>query len=161
MAVTSTSSIRGPKPLSQMNKKELKEILDALELEYDSQATNAELVDIIRKSGKYNLVKESHGGAVVDKKTGRKVHKALGPYKRVIVNSRDPKEQQLFFSINVWTYEFRAGEEVELPEKMIEFIKSCYKLEHVYNPNKITENGNVGGHETKKVQLYFVETVDD
>ena len=159
MAVMGTNTIDDRKTLKDMNKAELIAILDALELDYDKKDTNNKMVDIIRKSGKYNTVKESHKAVV--EKDGVRVHRVLGPYKRVIVNSRNPKETQLFFSIGVWTYEFRAGEEVELPVKMIKFIKSCYGLRHVWNPQLITENGNIGGHETKHEPLYFVETVED
>jgi hypothetical protein len=159
MHVVGTQTIDGRKPLKQMNKAELIEILDALELDYEKKMTNAQLVDIINKSGKFNTVKESHTPKVY--KDGKRVHPKLGEYRRVIVNSRNPKETQLFFSIGIWTYEFRAGEEVELPKKLIKFIKDCYTIEHVYNPQKVTENGNIGGHETKHVPQYFVTSVED
>ena len=160
MAVMGTNTIDDRKTLKDMNKAELIEILDALELDYEKKNTNEVMVKIIRDSGKYNVVKES-GGATRIAEDGVRVHKILGPYKRVVVNARNPKETQLFFSIGVWTYEFRAGEEVELPLKMIKFIKQCYQLRHVWNPQKITDNGNIGGHETKHEPMYFVETVED
>jgi hypothetical protein len=157
--VVSTKTIDGRKPLRQMNKAELFELADALGIDYKKDDTNKALVEKIEKSGKFNPVKESHSTYKVE--DGKRVHKKLGPYKKVIVNSRNPKEVQLFFSIGVFTFEFRAGEVVELPQKMIDFIKSCYEIEHVYDPNLVTPMGNVGGHTTKKVQKYFVETVDD
>ena len=158
--VTGTQTIsNGRKSLKQMNKAELTEILDALELDYEKKTTNEAMIEIISKSGKYKNVTESSGGATM--KDGVKMHRVLGPYKDVIVNARDPKETQLFFSIGIYTYEFRGGEVVSLPDAMIKFIKTCSTAEHVFDPQLITENGNVGGMVTKQVKNYFVESVDD
>ena len=157
--VTGTQTIsNGRKSLKQMNKAELMEILDALELDYEKKDTNDYMIGLIEQSGKYNNVTESSGGTIV--KNGVKMHKKLGKYKNVIVNARDPKETQLFFSIGIYTYEFRAGEVVSLPEGMIKFIKTCSTIEHVFNPRLITENGNVGGMEQKHVPNYFVSNED-
>ena len=159
--VTGTQTIsNGRKSLKQMNKAELTEILEALELDFSKKNTNEQMISIIEKSGKYKNVTESSGGTVVSK-DGVKMHKVLGPYRDVIVNARDPKETQLFFSIGIYTYEFRGGEVVSLPDAMIKFIKTCSTAEHVFDPQLITENGNVGGMVTKQVKNYFVESVDD
>jgi len=158
--VTGTQTIsNGRKSLKQMNKAELTEILDALELDYSKKNTNEQMISIIEKSGKYKNVTESSGGTTV--RDGVKMHRVLGPYRNVIVNARDPKETQLFFSIGIYTFEFRAGEAVSLPLGMIKFIKTCSSAEHVFDPQLITENGNVGGMVTKQVANYFVSNEDD
>ena len=159
--VTGTQTIsNGRKSLKQMNKAELTEILDALELDYSKKNTNEQMISIIEKSGKYKNVTEQSGSSVVSK-DGVKMHKVLGPYRNVIVNARDPKETQLFFSIGIYTFEFRAGEVVSLPLAMIKFIKTCSSAEHVYDPQLITENGNIGGMVTKQAANYFVSNEDD
>jgi len=162
--VTGTQTIsNGRKALKDMNKPDLVEILDALEIDYNKKDTNAEMINLIQSSGKYNNVTESKGATKVVEHQGKKVkmHKALGPYRDVIVNTRDPKETQLFFSIGIYTYEFRSGEVVSLPKAMIKFIKTCSSAEHVFDPQLITENGNIGGMVTKQVPNYFVSEADD
>jgi hypothetical protein len=149
------------KPLNGMNKSELKDIFDALELDYEKGMTNAEMVKAIENSGKYKATKESHAPMRIDSKTGRRVHPQLGEYKKVRVQARDPKDTNLFFSIGLYTVEFRAGDTVELPKAMIKFIKSCYTLEPYFDKNGISENGNIGVHTTREVPLYFVEDAED
>jgi len=158
--VTGTQTIsNGRKSLKQMNKAELMEILEALELDFSKKNTNEQMISIIEKSGKYQNVKESSGSTVV--KDGVKMHKKLGQYKNVIVNARDSKETQLFFSIGIYTFEFRSGDVVSLPKGMIKFIKTCSSAEHVFDPQLMTENGNIGGMVTKQVPNYFVSDADD
>jgi len=147
------------KSLNQMNKSELKDICIALEIENDKSMTNADLVVAIEESGRYKPVKESHSASKI--KDGKRVHKLLGEYRKVIVNARDPKDTSLFFSIGLYTVEFRAGDTVELPAGMVKFIKSCYALEPYFDKHAISENGNVGVHTTREVPLYFIETVED
>ncbi len=162
--VTGTQTIsNGRKALKEMIKAELMEILDAFELDYKKSDTNDQMIEMIQNSGKYNNVTESKGATKVVEHGGKKVkmHKVLGPYSDVIVNARDPKETQLFFSIGIYTYEFRAGEVVSLPKAMIKFIKTCSTAEHVFDPQLITENGNIGGMVTKQVANYFVSNADD
>jgi len=159
MNVTGLSSMKA-KALSSMNKSELKEILENLDIDFDKNMTNADLVKAIELSGKYNVKKESHTGKTTIK-DGKRYHPILGEYKKVRVQARDPKDTSLFFSIGLYTVEFRAGDVVELPKGMIKFIKNCYTLEPYFDKQAISENGNIGVHTTREVSLYFVETVDD
>ena len=160
MNVASTSSMKR-KTLQAMTKAELRNICDTLDIEYEKGDTNATLIERIKESGKYNPTTERGvRGVVVDKTSGKRVHPQLGEYKRVIVHARDPKEGSIFASINLYTVEFQPGEEIELPEKMIQFLKKASKIEHYYDPNQISENGNVGVHTYREVPRYIIETVD-
>ena len=156
---TSTSMKR--KSLQQMTKAELKGICDALEIPYENTDTNAVLVQRIEESGKYNPVVEKTGASGVRVKDGKRVHPQLGEYKKVIVHSRNPKEGSIFASINLYTVEFQPGEKIELPKKMIEFLKKASYIEHYYDPQAISENGNLGCHMTREVPRYIIEYVDE
>jgi len=158
MNVTGLSSMKA-KSLSNMNKDELKDIFDALELDFIKGMTNAEMVKAIEDSGNYRPVKETHAPSkIVD---GVRRHPVLGDYRKVRVQARDPKDTNLFFSIGLYTVEFRAGDTVALPKGMIKFIKSCYTLEPYFDKQGISENGNIGVHTTREVSLYFVESIDE
>jgi hypothetical protein len=159
---TSTSMKR--KSLPQMNKKELKDLCDALEIAYEPNDTNAVLVQRIEESGKYNPVAErGASGVKVVEEGGKKkrIHPQFGEYKKVIVHTRDPKEGSIFCSINLYTVEFQPGEKIELPIKVIKFLKQAHYLEHYYDPNALTEFGNLGAHKTREVPRYIVEVVDE
>jgi ribosomal protein S16 len=158
MNVASSTSMKR-KALPEMNKAELKQLCDALEIEYEPKDTNAVLVQRIEESGKYNPVAE-RGATGVELKDGKRVHKQLGEYRKVIVHARNPKEGSIFASINLYTVEFQPGEKIELPQKMIDFLKRASYIEHYYDPNALTENGNLGAHLTREVPRYIVEYVD-
>ena len=158
MNVASTSSMKR-KTLQAMTKAELKNICDTLDIEYEKGDTNATLVERIRESGKYQAVNE-RGASGVEVVEGKRIHPTLGEYKRVIVHARDPKEGSVFASINLYTVEFQPGEEIELPEKMIAFLKKASKIEHYFDRNLISENGNPGVHTYREVPRYIIETVD-
>jgi len=159
MNVASSTSMKR-KALPQMNKAELKQLCEALEIPYEPSDTNAVLVQRIEESGKYNPVAE-RGATSTVLQNGKRVHKQLGEYKKVIVHARDPKEGSIFASINLYTVEFQPGEKIELPEKMIEFLKKASYIEHYYDPNALTENGNLGAHLTREVPRYIIEYVED
>lgn len=156
--VSSTSMKR--KALPQMNKAELKEMCRALEISFEPSDTNATLVSRIEESGKYNPTVEK-GVSNVKVENGIRIHPSLGKYRKVIVHTRDPKEGSIFASINLYTVEFQPEEKIELPIGMIKFLKQAHYLEHYYDPQAISENGNIGAHLTRKVPRYIVERVDE
>jgi hypothetical protein len=159
---TSTSMKR--KSLPQMNKSELKQLCQALEIEFDPKDTNAVLVQRIEESGKYQAVAErGASGVKVIEENGKKkrIHPQLGEYKKVIVHAKNPKEGSIFASINLYTVEFQPGEKIELPVEMIKFLKKASYIEHYYDANAVTENGNLGAHLTREVPRYIIEVVDE
>jgi len=142
-----------------MNKAELKGLCDMLDVEYNRDDTNSVLVEKIQESGKYNAVHEKTG-AKIEIKDGKKTHPTLGEYLDVVVHARDPKEGSIFASIGLYTVEFQPEEKISLPKKMIKFLKQAYTIEHYFDPQAITENGNVGAHLSREVPRYIVELAD-
>jgi len=142
-----------------MNKGELLEITKALQIDTKPEDTNAILVQRIQESGKYNPVKETGTNKIKGNEKGERVHPILGKYYDVIVHPTQPQDQNtsIFVSIGLYTAEFHPGEKVQLPAKVIKFLKEPRVPQHYYNPNAISENGNVGAHETKYVPKYIVE----
>jgi len=160
MNVTSSTSMRR-KALPQMNKAELLDICQTLGIEVEKGDTNKVLVDRIQDSGLYQSTIEKTGAAtkVVD---GKRVHPQLGEYVDVIVHARDPKEGSIFASIGLYTVEFQPEEKISLPIGMVKFLKKdCSTIEHYYDRNAISENGNAGAHLSRRVPKYIVEIVDD
>ena len=158
MNVAGTGTMKR-KTLQAMNKTELKNICDTLEIEYETSDTNAVLVQRIQESGKYQAVNE-RGTSGVEVKDGKRIHPQLGEYKKVIVHSKDPKEGSIFASINLYTVEFQPGEEIELPVKMINFLRKASYIEHYFDKTRLSENGNPGVHTYREVPRYIVERVD-
>ena len=101
--------------------------------------------------------KEKVETPVVEKKT----HKVFGDYKKCIVHPTEHSQQNtsIFCSINLYTVEFQPRTEVELPEKIIEFLKSSSTAQHVFDKEAVSDNGQVGAHVTKQVPKYIVEVL--
>ena len=146
-----------------MNKGELTEILKALQIDFKIDDTNAELVQRIQESGKYNPTKETGTGAIQANKKGERVHPILGKYYDVIVHPTGATNANtsIFVSIGLYTAEFQPREKVSLPAKVIKFLKEPGRPEHYYDPHVISENGNVGAHMTRYVPRYIVEQAHD
>ncbi len=92
---------------------------------------------------------------------GVKKHKMLGEYKKCIVHPTRHAQQNtnVFVSIGLYTAEFKPEIEVELPMKVIEFLKKAFTKEHYYDRNARSDNGNKGAHLSRKAKLYIVEMV--
>ena len=150
------------KALPDMNTGELNEILKTLQIPFNKTDTNAIKVQRIQESDKYNVTKETGTGKIQANKDGQRVHPLLGPYKKVIVHPVGITNQNtsIFVSINLYTAEFQPREQVELPQKVIDLLKSPTIPEHYYDKNAISENGNRGAHMTRYVPKYIVESVD-
>lgn len=90
-----------------------------------------------------------------------KKHKTLGEYKSVIVYPTKYAQQNtsIFVSIGLYTTEFQPEIEVDLPQGIIDFLKSATAVRHVYDKNAISENGNKGSHGSEQVRKYVVESV--
>lgn len=152
------------KALPDMNKGELKEILEALQITYEADNdTNAVMVQRIQESGKYNPTKETGTGKIKADAKGRRVHPTLGVYRDVIVHptSATNMKTSIFVSINFYTAEFQPREKVSLPTEVIRLLKNPSVPEHYYDPRAISENGNVGAHLTRYVPKYIVELAED
>lgn len=159
MAVMTNSSMK-PKGLSQMDKDELKDICEKLEIEISSTDTKAILLDRIKESGKYTTSGiETGGGQGI--KDGKRIHKSLGEYKRCIVHPTEHSQQNtsIFCSIGLYTVEFQPRTEVNLPETVIEFLRSSSVAQHVFDPKAISENGQIGAHVAKQAPKYIVEVL--
>ena len=150
------------KALQDMNKGQLREVLDALKIDYKDDDTNAVMVQRIEESGKYKASKETGTSGIKANEKGERVHPTLGKYYDVIIHPTAPQDQNtsIFVSINFYTAEFQPREKVSLPEKVIRFLKEPRIAEHYYDKNAITENGNIGAHMTRYVPKYIVEKAD-
>ena len=146
-----------------MNKGELTEILKALQIDFKVDDTNAVMVQRIQESGKYNPTKETGAGTIQANKQGERVHPTLGKYYDVIVHPTGATNANtsIFVSIGLYTAEFQPRERVSLPAKVIKFLKEPGRPEHYYDPNIISENGNIGAHMTRYVPRYIVEQAGD
>lgn len=151
------------KPLGLMNKAELQAILNDIKVEYLETDTNKTLEQRIVESGRYATSKENTGGVVSTTKEGKRVHKTLGEYIKVRVHPTEVqnKSTSIFCSINLFTVEFHPNEIVSLPKEVVKFLKGLGTVEHYYDPNFITENGNKGAHRTRQIAKYVVEVIDE
>jgi len=158
MSATGTTTM-SRKPLTKLNKAELTEICNGLEIDYEKGDTNVVLVGRIEESGKYKSVKETHAPSTYE--DGKRFHPQLGEYIEVIVHQRDPKAGSIFASINLYTVEFQPEEKIPLPKGMIRHLRKCSSIEHYFDPNAMSENGNMGMHKTREVPKFIVEVVSD
>ncbi len=83
-----------------------------------------------------------------------RVHKTLGEYKKVIVGWKQPNKVRLdiFVSINDYTITFKPDIEVEVPQKIIDFLKEATYEEHFFDETDKK-------HKSRPVRKYSVETV--
>lgn len=151
------------KTLGSMSKEELRKIATDLKVDFLETDTNKTLEEKIVESGRYTSTKENSGGKVTVDKDGVKSHKTLGKYVkvRVIPTQAQNQKTSVFVSINLYTAEFHPNEIVSLPIKVVKFLKELGEAEHYYDPNFITENGNIGAHRTRMVPKYIVERIED
>jgi len=93
----------------------------------------------------------------------KRTHKVLGEYKKCIVHLTKHAQQNtsIFVSINIHTFEVNPGVEVELPIKVINFLKNATGVEHYFDKNGTSENGNKGIHKSRNVKKYIVELIAD
>ena len=156
----------GAKPISKMNKEELDLIIKGLDIKVPENATNPMKMDAIRESGKWVAgdTAETGGGVSFGKnKNGDKVrmHKTLGEYKKCIIHPTEASQQNtsVFASIGLYTVEFQPRTEVQLPEKMINFLKESTAVQHVYDASAQNSRGGLGAHVAKQVPKYIVEVL--
>lgn len=159
MAVTTSGTMR-PKGLSQMDKNDLIELCEKLEITMGDNDTKAILIDRIKESGKFiSTGIETGGGQSV--KDGKRIHKLLGEYKKCIVHPTEHSQQNtsIFCSIGLYTVEFQPRIEVNLPAVIIQHLREASIAQHVYDKHKISENGQLGAHVTRQVPKYIVEVL--
>ena len=151
------------KALPDMNKGELTEILTTLKIDFEQTDTNAVMVQRIQESGKYKTTKETGTNGIQANEKGERIHPTLGKYRDVIVHPTGATNANtsIFVSIGLYTAEFQPREKVSLPTKVIKFLKDNGRAEHYYDPNAISENGNVGAHMTRYVPKYVIELAED
>ncbi len=144
-----------------MNKGELVEILDVLQIKYGNDDTNAVMIQRIHESGRYSTTKEGGTGKITANKKGERIHPLLGKYYDVIVTPIGAANQNtsIFAAIGIYHVEFQPREQVSLPAAVIKMLKSPSVPEHYYDSNVISENGNKGAHMTRFVPKYIVERV--
>lgn len=104
----------------------------------------------------------SAGPKTQEAKAKVKKHKQLGEYRKCIVHLTKFAQQNtsVFVSINIHTFEFNPSTEIELPIEVIKFLKQATGIEHYFDPNATSENGNKGAHKSRNVKKYIVEMVD-
>ncbi len=92
-------------------------------------------------------------------KTGKKIHKTFGEYKKCIVHltAAAPKNSMAFASVNNYTVEITPEQEVELPIGIINFLKNSTLSEGYFDKNAVSDNGNRGAHLTREVKRFIVE----
>lgn len=88
-------------------------------------------------------------------------HKTLGEYKDCIVypTAHAQKNTNVFVSIGLYTAEFIPEVKVSLPSKIIDFLKESTVVEHYFDKDATSENGNKGAHKSRQVRKYIVELV--
>lgn len=161
MAVTGTGLTR--KSLTQMNKDELIVLLEDLKIEYTGKETNPVMISLIEESGKYITTNERGAGKVKTNEKGERIHPTLGKYIKVRVHPTGASNQKtsIFVSINLYTVEFQPSEMVSLPLGVVKFLKEAGEIEHYFDKNAMTENGNIGAHSSRTVKSYIVEIVNE
>lgn len=160
--VTGTNSMR-QKALSEMDRAELEEIAIALRLNFKEENEDKELLDIIKKSGKYKPKTEKRGNKTFVDKDGNLIHETLGKYVDVVVYPTLAAQQNtsIFASIGLYTIEFHPNVEVSIPLEIAKLLKNATQDEYYYDPKAISANGNVGAHLTRQVNKYIVKKASD
>lgn len=120
-----------------------------LEIEIQESHSLQQVKKIIQDSGKI-IIKD---GVKIRK------HKIFGAYVKCKVHPTTSVDEgnTIHIGVNAYTVDITPGTEVELPIKIIDFIKSCSTAKHFYDANKRAANGKVGVHSTKDVSKYIVE----
>ena len=86
-------------------------------------------------------------------------HGTLGEYKRVTVYPTIHAQQNtsIFASIGLYSVDITPGSEIELPQAIIDLLDKASTIEHYYDPNATSENGNRGAHLSRDVPKYIVK----
>ena len=162
--MTTTSKSMRITPLVEKDLEELEKICSNLEIEIETGDIESDLIDKINKSEKYQNTTESQVNGVGTDENGVRTHPKFGKYVKVIVNHRLTHNigAGIFVSINLYTNEFAAGDEVEIPIQIARHLKyNCTHQEHYYDKTAKSANGQMGAHLTKAVPKYTVEMVSD
>jgi len=101
--------------------------------------------------------KNSNSNRPVKKR--RRPHKVFGEYVKIKVNHKIPlnRDTSIFIGINDYNIEFKPDTEVSVPIKIVEFIEKTGHPVYSYDPNKVSDNGNVGAHVSIIVPSYIVQ----
>lgn len=134
--------------LEDMERSQVEAIATKLKITFTAETPNEELFTAIRGSKK-----------TIDKDV--KVHPVFGEYKNVVVypTEESQKKTSIFVSINLSTFEFQPEVEIELPQGVIDFLKTATFVKHRYDEGATSENGNIGAHVTEHVRKYVIENV--
>lgn len=132
--------------LEEMDRARVEAIATKLKITFTEETTIEELCKLVRSSKKQ-----------IDK--GAKVHPVFGEYKKVIVypTEESQKKTSVFVSVNLSTFEFQPETEIELPEGIIDFLKSATYVKHEFDATAESTNGNIGAHVAKQVRKYVIE----
>lgn len=139
--------------LDKLGLADLKKLCVANGIAFNDGDDAVALVATINESGK------NKGAEGVVAKVRK--HKTLGEFKKVIVHltRHAQANTQIYASINSYTVEFKPEVEVEIPQAIIDFLKNSYVVEHYFDANAISENGNKGAHKQRHAKKYIVEPV--
>ena len=158
--VTTTAGMNN-ETLEQKSIGALREIATALQLDYTLTDDRDVLIKTIQKSDGYNPVNEM--GSASEVKEGKKVHPVFGEYIKVTVHPQEGfnTNTAVFVSVNNYTAEFQPRTMVSLPKKIVKFLQEATYAKHAFDPNVMSENGNMGAHVTRQERAYIVEIAVD
>jgi len=158
--VTSTTTM-GENSLVTKSIEDLRIIASQFGAEIKENATAEDLITAIELTNKYNPINEGNStpSVVVE---GKRVHPVHGEYRSVILHPTAGNEQNtsIFLSVNNYTVEVQPRTKVSLPKGIIKFAKQSTRIEHYFDRNAVSENGNVGAHLSREVPNYIVEIAD-
>jgi len=100
----------------------------------------------------------------VEKKEERKPHPHFGKWIKVKVHPVNGVNQKtdIFVSVNGFGRQFKPNTEVELPVKIVKFLKESGDIRHFFDENAVAElSGKKGVHTSELVPKYHIERVMD
>lgn len=138
--------------LQDMSKQQLRDMLDEKEIAYGAQAKEAGLIKLIMGSSAFNTGPDK-----------TKKHPVFGEYINCIVHPQAKYNQEgsIYVGINSYSVNINPRVPVKLPKGVIKFLKEATDAKHIFNKSAVSENGNVGAHETVQVPKYVVEILLD
>jgi len=159
---TRESAIYSYEELQEKKRPELNKLAKLLSLN-DLRGKNEDLIErMIIKTKTVRCSWDSDGNLVAPKETvvqddGKRMHPALGEWKKYIVEARDQTVQDETFANNHFAARIKMNEVVTIPEGFAKFIQNaCYSLEHYYDEGKIDPaTGQMGLHTSRRVSDYF------
>ena len=96
------------------------------------------------------------------KKEERKPHPVFGKWIEVIVhpvNAVD-KNTDIFVSVNGFGRQFKPNTAVELPVKIVKFLKESGNVEHYFDEEEVAAlSGKRGVHKSRLVKKFHIERV--